>query len=311
MKKHLRLFIEGIVQGVGFRPHVYNLARSLGLSGYVLNDSRGVTIEAEAPEEVLKKFRDTLFSAPPRLADIQGVTEEFGDKLEFYKDFIIRKSMDLGGRKVLISPDIATCDDCLAEMRDPKDPRYRYPFINCTNCGPRFTIITDVPYDRRSTSMADFPMCEYCMGQYENPTDRRFHAQPVACPKCGPRLFLYDNEGTEICPAPGKVIEETSDLLKTGKILAIKGLGGYHLAADAENEKAVRTLRERKYREDKPFAVMAPDVKTIRRFCRITKSDEKLLKSYRSPIVILEKLPACPAAASVAPRAIEMTSFKR
>lgn len=298
---HLKLFIEGIVQGVGFRPQVYIMAKSFGLAGYVLNDSRGVTIEVEADKSALGEFRDHLIANPPKLSDIQRISEEMGDELEGYTDFVIRKSKDVGAKSVLISPDIATCEDCLREMRDPDDPRYKYPFINCTNCGPRLTIITDVPYDRKNTSMSSFPMCDYCRGQYEDPSDRRFHAQPVACPVCGPCMTLLDNRGNVLTEDSDKVISMSLDILKKGEIIAIKGLGGYHLAVDAKNEKAVSTLRKRKYREDKPFAIMTPNVDSVRKICNLSIEEENILKSYRSPIVVLKNLPENDMAESIAP----------
>ncbi|MCD4785594.1 MAG: carbamoyltransferase HypF [Candidatus Eremiobacteraeota bacterium] len=298
---HLKLFIEGIVQGVGFRPHVYNMAKSFGLAGYVLNDSRGVTIEVEAEKDTLCRFRDHLSANPPGLSDIQNISEEMSDELQGYTDFVIRKSRDVGAKTVLISPDIATCEDCIREMNDPADPRYKYPFINCTNCGPRLTIITDVPYDRKNTSMAGFPMCDYCRGQYEDPSDRRFHAQPVACPVCGPHITLLDNRGNVVTEDSDKVISSAVDILKKGGIIAIKGLGGYHLAVDAKNETAVSTLRKRKYREDKPFAIMAPDINSVRKICKFSMEEEKTLKFYRSPIVVLKNLPENDMAKSIAP----------
>jgi len=287
--KHLKLFIQGIVQGVGFRPHVYNLAASYGLHGYVLNDSRGVTIELEGDERKLAAFRDSLFNYPPRLADIQSFSEELTENIAGYQELVIEKSKDGGEKAVLVSPDVSICGDCIREMNDPADPRHRYPFINCTNCGPRFTIIKDVPYDRHNTSMSLFALCTMCKGQYEDPSDRRFHAQPVACPVCGPRLFLLDRNKNEICKNQDEIIDKTADLLKKGKIIAIKGLGGYHLAVDAQNEEAVSMLRKRKYREDKPFAVMAPDIETIKKFCRVNEEEKKILTSFRSPIVLLER----------------------
>lgn len=298
---HLKLFINGIVQGVGFRPHVYNMANSFGLKGYVLNDSRGVTIEAEAPEMNLRKFRETLISNPPPLAQIQSVTEEWGGELQNYPEFFIKKSSDTGSKTVLISPDIATCDDCLEEMGNPGDRRYDYPFINCTNCGPRFTIITDVPYDRHNTSMKDFPLCDFCRAQYEDPSNRRFHAQPVACPVCGPQIRLLDNRGEVVCENPVKALETATELLREGAIIAVKGLGGYHLSADAENENAVHELRCRKFREDKPFAVMFPNMESVERECHINEEESKLLKSRQAPIVLLKKRKKTNISPSVAP----------
>ncbi len=286
---------------MGFRPHVYNMAKSFGLKGYILNDSRGVTIEAEAPDMNLRKFRETLINNPPPLAQIQNVTEEWGGTLQDYPEFFIKKSNDSGSKTVLISPDIATCNDCLEEMRDPEDRRFAYPFINCTNCGPRFTIITDVPYDRHNTSMTDFPMCEFCKKQYEDPSNRRFHAQPVACPVCGPQIRLLDNRGKVVCNDPVKALETVTELLREGKIIAIKGLGGFHLSADAGNENAVHELRTRKFREDKPFAVMFPKMESVEKECCIDEEEAKLLKCRQSPIVLLKKRKKTGIAPSVAP----------
>lgn len=287
--KHLKLFIEGIVQGVGFRPHVYNMAKSFYLKGYVLNDSRGVTIETEAQETVLKEFRETLINNPPPLAQIQRATEEWSDELQEYADFLIKKSSDAGSKTVLISPDIAACSDCLREMNDPEDRRYNYPFINCTNCGPRFTIIRDVPYDRHNTSMTDFPLCDYCKAQYEDPSNRRFHAQPVACPLCGPSVKLLNNKSDVVEDDPQKIWDITVKLLKAGSIIAVKGLGGYHLSVDAKNENAVNKLRSRKFREDKPFAVMFPHMESVENECYVTEKEAELLKSRQAPIVLLRK----------------------
>jgi hydrogenase maturation protein HypF len=301
--RHLKLKITGIVQGVGFRPFVCNLARTLELNGYVLNDSKGVTVEIEGDEDKLRTFREKLPKSPPPLAEIHNIEEELSDELNGYTEFIIKSSADdyRGRKTVLISPDIATCGDCIDEMENPEDPRYNYPFINCTNCGPRFTIINSTPYDRKHTSMADFIMCEYCRNQYENPEDRRFHAQPLACPECGPGLTLYNNQGEELEVGSIDSVYTVVSLLKEGKIIAVKGLGGYHLAVDALNEEAVRKLRERKNRKEKPFAVMADNLDTIKKFCMVNDEDKALLTSTRRPIVILEKIMNSPIAPSVAP----------
>lgn len=301
MKKHLTLKIQGVVQGVGFRPHVFNMAKEFDLTGYILNDARGVTIEAEKDEGALITFKSHLLANPPRLADIQDYQWKITDNLEGYDDFVIKKSKPGGEKTVLISPDVAVCKDCLREMNDPQDRRYRYPFINCTNCGPRFTIITDVPYDRPSTSMKGFPMCDFCRSQYEDPANRRFHAQPVACPVCGPRVFLKDSQGREVVKDPDECITKAAELLKQGNIVAIKGLGGFHLAVDATNEDAVKTLRKRKYREDKPFAVMAPDVEAIEKHCFVNDDERNLLNSFKAPIVILKKKSNTGLAPPVAP----------
>ncbi len=279
--RSFRIRITGIVQGVGFRPHVYRLACEHGIRGWVLNSSNGVLIEAEGYAESLHDFTRRLVEEPPPLAviktcDVKEITPRG------FTDFTIRHSQNESEKGVMISPDIAVCQDCKREVTDPKDRRYRYPFTNCTNCGPRFTIIKDVPYDRDKTTMAPFPMCEDCRREYEDPGHRRFHAQPNACPVCGPRLYVLDSEGREVHRDP-------IELLKAGYILAVKGLGGFHLAADAKNCDAIRSLRERKKREAKPFAVMARDVEAARLYCHINPVEEQWLTSPSAPIVILER----------------------
>lgn len=296
--KRLKVLVKGIVQGVGFRPFVYNLAQGLGLKGWVLNDERGVQIEVEGEEGALEAFLEAVRENPPPLARIEeiSVTElpPFG-----YPSFEIRTSERSEERVVLISPDIATCDDCLKEVFDPKDRRYRYPFTNCTNCGPRFTIIRDVPYDRENTTMASFHMCPDCAREYHDPRDRRFHAQPNACPACGPRVELRDGEGRRV-EAEDPILEAIR-LLKEGKIVAVKGLGGYHLACNPFDEGAVSALRGRKYREDKPFAVMCKDLEAVKELCELPEGAEGLLLSKERPIVILPRRPGAKVAPSVAP----------
>jgi hydrogenase maturation protein HypF len=302
-----RLTVKGIVQGVGFRPFVYALAQHLHLAGFVRNDSRGVTIEIEGPAEALTQFRERLQREAPPLARIESVTVE-PLPLRQETTFVIAESRESSERAALISPDMATCSDCLRELCDPEDRRYRYPFINCTNCGPRFTIIQDVPYDREQTTMRVFAMCPACRAEYENPANRRFHAQPNACPQCGPqvRLELWA-EGELVLSASGAEVKETTPIeqvaqqLVRGAILAIKGLGGYHLACDALNAVAVQRLRRRKHREAKPFALMVPDLETARRLCFVSEGEAALLQSPRRPIVLLEQRPACPVAPEVAP----------
>lgn len=272
--------ISGIVQGVGFRPHVYRLATVYNLTGWVLNSSAGVFIEAEGEEKNLQEFARRLVEDAPPLAVIRNCSiEEI--KLQGFKSFTIRESESQGNREVMISPDMAICEDCKREVRDPADRRYTYPFINCTNCGPRFTIIKDIPYDRAKTTMAPFPMCPECQQEYEDPLHRRFHAQPNACPVCGPHTTLVDENGRAV-DIP------VVDLLKDGKIVAVKGLGGFHLAADATNIKAVKALRERKHRDAKPFAVMARDLEAARCYAHINSLEEKWLNSPQAPIVVLE-----------------------
>lgn len=274
--KHIRVY--GIVQGVGFRPFVYRLAREYNLNGWVLNTSSSVEIELEGEEKSIEAFINDLKIKKPPLAVIERIEIEDID-LNHFEDFIIKESKeDLGYQ--LISPDIAVCNDCLRELFDPKDRRYRYPFINCTNCGPRFTIIKDIPYDRNNTTMSRFKMCQDCEREYNDPMNRRFHAQPNACPVCGPKIWL---EGIEI----DDPIRETARLLKDGRIIAIKGLGGFHLSCDATNDKVVRTLRERKKRGYKPFAVMMKDVETVKEYCYLNPEEEKALTSPQAPIVLL------------------------
>ena len=290
--------IKGIVQGVGFRPFVFNLANSFHLTGYVLNDTRGVTIEVEGEKEVIERFIQRIRQQPPPQAEIFEIKDYITEPIG-YADFKIRDSQDTEEKFVPISPELATCSDCRKELFDPKDRRYRYPFINCTNCGPRFTIVKDIPYDRKKTTMSVFPMCGRCRSEYEDPTNRRFHAQPNACPECGPRLFFLDKHGVEM-PTPD-VVREACRLLKEGKILSIKGLGGYHLACDALNKKAVAELRSRKYREYKPFALMVKDLETAKSICIVNDKEASALTGPKRPVVLLRKKPDSPVAEDVAP----------
>lgn len=279
-----RLEISGIVQGVGFRPYVFRAARDRGLTGWVFNHAAGVTVEAEGEREEVEDFIAELRERPPYLAVVEEIAVSYlrpiGDA-----DFRIRESGG-GSRETLISPDMATCDDCLAEMRDPANRRYRYAFTNCTNCGPRFTIIKSLPYDRPYTTMDGFPMCGDCRREYEDPLDRRFHAQPVACPECGPRLIFTDAAGREL---PGDPLELAQAALSQGKILAVKGLGGFHLCCDAHNDAAVRELRRRKVRWDRPFALMMPDTAAVREYCLLGAEEERLLTGPRRPILLLKR----------------------
>ncbi|HWB70754.1 MAG TPA: carbamoyltransferase HypF, partial [Egibacteraceae bacterium] len=292
-----RIRVEGIVQGVGFRPFVHLLATRLGLGGLVGNDARGVFIEVEGDQPTIDRFLVALRAEAPPLAVVEHVAAE-AVPARGERGFTIVDSETGGQRQVLISPDTATCADCLRELFDPTDRRYRYPFVNCTNCGPRFTIIRDVPYDRPQTTMAGFPLCRDCAREYHDPTDRRFHAQPVCCPACGPTLRLTDAGGSD---RPGDPIGVTADLLRAGRVLAIKGLGGYHLAADAECQPAVLALRSRKHREDKPFAVMVADAAQARRLCAVDVTEERLLTSARRPIVLLRRRPEAAVAEALAP----------
>jgi hydrogenase maturation protein HypF len=294
----VRIEIRGIVQGVGFRPFVYNLAQKCHLRGYVLNDTDGVEVEAEGSKPDLDRFLHGIrSSAPPQSRIVEMKVLKIAP--QGYPDFTIRESKKKDTRTVLVSPDLATCPDCLNELFDPEDRRFNYPFLNCTNCGPRLTIIQDTPYDRRKTTMSAFKMCEDCSQEYLNPLNRRFHAQPNACPVCGPRLTLTDNQGGRLSTTDQ--ISTTIELLKKGYIIAIKGIGGYHLACDATNNKAVSVLRKRKYREDKPFALMAKDLETIRRFCHLNPSEVELLQTIQRPIVLLKKKKVNLIAPEVAP----------
>ncbi len=302
-----RFKVTGVVQGVGFRPFVYGLATELGLRGWVINTSSGVVIEVEGPPEALEVFaRDLVAKAPP-VAHIEGVQRE-PIPPNGWERFEIRESRAEAGY-VLISPDIATCPECLRELFDPHDRRYRYPFTNCTNCGPRFTIIADVPYDRPLTTMAAFRMCPECQAEYDDPLNRRFHAQPNACPVCGPRVWLAPASAEDAGaltppagdPANPQTLSEAARLLREGAILAIKGLGGFHLACDATNAEAVRTLRERKRRPAKPLAVMMASLDEVRRHCEVTPEEEALLTSRQCPIVLLEWKRESTVADEVAP----------
>jgi hydrogenase maturation protein HypF len=298
MSERRHITVEGIVQGVGFRPFVYGLAVKNGLAGFVLNDTAGVTIELEGEPPAMENFLAHLREQPPPLARIENVDCQIippkGESV-----FNIVGSQGEEERSVLISPDTPTCDDCLKELFDPADRRYRYPFINCTNCGPRFTIIKDVPYDRERTTMGHFQMCGDCAREFHDPADRRFHAQPNACPQCGPRVRLLDNTGHEILD--GDPISHAGQLLRQGAVLAVKGLGGYHLACNALDHDAVRRLRARKHREEKPFALMARDLGAVRQLCFVTDEDEALLCSRERPIVLLRKRDRIQIAEAVAP----------
>jgi len=277
--------VRGIVQGVGFRPFVYGLAVKHNLKGWVYNTSEDVRIEVEGEAEAIKQFERELETKTPPLAHIENITIEYHPP-RGYKNFEIRQSQAQEGKYQLISPDVATCQACLGELLNPEDRRYRYPFTNCTNCGPRFTIIEDMPYDRPKTTMRYFQMCPQCQAEYDNPLDRRFHAQPNACPKCGPQVELVDNRGKLVTKS--NPIAAASQLLKEGKIVAIKGLGGFLLACDATNDTAVKTLRQRKKRSSKPFAIMVTDVDEAKRHCYVSPEEEKLLTSPQSPIVLMK-----------------------
>ncbi len=293
-----RISVRGIVQGVGFRPFVYRLAVKHNLKGYVYNTSEDVKIEVEGELEAIKQFQLELGIEAPPLAHIEGIAITHHPPIG-YKNFEIRHSIAEEGKYQLISPDIATCQACLSELLNPSDRRYRYPFTNCINCGPRFTIIEDIPYDRPETTMRYFQMCPQCQAEYENPLDRRFHAQPNACPKCGPKVELVDNQGKRV--AGSDVLASASQLLKRGKIVAVKGLGGFLLACDASDEAAVKTLRERKRRPSKPFAIMVNNVNEIKKHCYVSPEEEELLTCPQSPIVLMKWKAGSSVSREVAP----------
>jgi len=294
--------VEGIVQGVGFRPFVYTLATGLGLAGFVGNDADGVFAEVEGPSAAVSTFLLALERDAPPLARIERVAATPMPPAGA-GSFAIIASGPAGLRRTLVSADTATCADCLRELADPADRRFGYPFINCTNCGPRFTIVRDVPYDRPLTTMADFAMCELCAAEYGDPADRRFHAQPTCCPACGPRLAVLDPAGAVRAgqALPADPLAAAADLLRRGLIVAVKGLGGYHLAADAANEKAVAELRARKHREDKPFAVLVADLVAARQLGEVSPAAAGLLTSSARPIVLLTRRPGAAVAAATAP----------
>ncbi|GGO78535.1 carbamoyltransferase [Nonomuraea cavernae] len=292
-----RIRVEGIVQGVGFRPFVHALASRYGLAGLVGNDATGVFIEAEGPPAAVTALVEAVRERAPALAVVERVSVSEVAPTGA-RGFEIAPSVAGGTRRTLVPADVATCDDCLAELFDPADRRYRYPFVNCTNCGPRFTIITGMPYDRGSTTMAGFPLCPECAAEYRDPGDRRFHAQPVCCPACGPALTLRTADGARL---PGDPVAVATAWLAGGAVVAVKGLGGYHLAADAADETAVATLRARKRRADKAFAVMAADLAAARELCEVDDASAALLTGPRRPIVLLPRRAGAPVAPSVVP----------
>ncbi len=296
----LKIVIRGAVQGVGFRPFVYRLATELQLTGWVLNSAQGVFIEVEGATEQLEEFLRRLPRERPPRAFIQSLEHSWLDPVG-YTHFEIRHSDESGQKSAFILPDIATCPDCLGEIFDPNDRRYRYPFTNCTNCGPRFSIIEALPYDRPNTTMKHFAMCRECQAEYENPTDRRFHAQPNACPTCGPHLELWDRQGAVIA-THDEALRQAAEAIRSGQIVAMKGLGGFHLVCDACNDQAVQELRRRKHREEKPFALMYPSLELIKAHCEVSELEERLLTSPEAPIVLLRRQ-ASPGPYTVPPQA--------
>jgi len=280
----LKINIKGIVQGVGFRPFVYSVAKINGLTGWVRNSSKGVEIEIFGEPAGVERFLEEIKNFPPPLSRIDNFTSmEISNK--HYEDFSIVESITQDGEFLPISPDYSICADCLNELFSPQDHRFRYPFINCTNCGPRFTIIKDIPYDRPFTTMSPFKMCDFCRAEYKNPFDRRYHAQPVACQDCGPQVSLIIKD--QVKAIGDEAIHKAQEMIKGGKILAIKGLGGYHLACDATNYTAVDELRSRKKRSDKPFALMAFSEEIIQNYCHISQEESRLIHSKERPIVLL------------------------
>ncbi|MCA1593375.1 MAG: carbamoyltransferase HypF [Acidobacteria bacterium] len=286
----VQILVRGLVQGVGFRPYIFALASQRALRGQVLNNTRGVLIDVEGDDSAIEQFINEITSNPPPLSQIESIQRHDVLDAAHYQDFRIVESTADGERLTPISADIATCADCLKELFDPEDRRYRYPFINCTNCGPRFTIIEGIPYDRAQTTMRDFEMCAECRTEYENPLDRRFHAEPTACAQCGPRLSLRNASGRAVELATGtEITVHVRRLLASGQIVVIKGIGGFHLACDALNGETVERLRQRKYREDKPFALMAKSVEIVREYASVSEAEEALLNSERRPVVLLKK----------------------
>lgn len=294
-----KITVHGIVQGVGFRPFVYRLARENNLGGFVTNTPDGVVVEAEGEGADLAAFFEGLTREAPPLARIEKV-ERVELPVLGEKQFRVESTVDRGRVHTLISPDMALCDDCLAELRDPADRRFGYPFINCTNCGPRYTIVRHIPYDRVNTSMRDFIMCPACQAEYDDPASRRFHAQPNCCPDCGPQLTLHDAAGQLLC-RDGAAISRAGEALTAGLIVAVKGLGGFHLAVDAKNEEAVARLRARKGREAKPLAVMVPDAAAARQLCDLSAEEMRALASQQRPIVLARQRAGHGLARNVAP----------
>ncbi|OHE82860.1 MAG: carbamoyltransferase HypF [Verrucomicrobia bacterium GWF2_62_7] len=297
----LRVTIRGAVQGVGFRPFVFRLAEELELTGWVNNSAQGVFIEVEGRRDQLQSFLLRIPREKPPRAFIQSLESSWLDRVGYTK-FEIRESVAAGAKTALILPDIATCPECLREIFDPANRRHRYPFTNCTHCGPRFSIIESLPYDRPNTTMNRFAMCEACRAEYEDPLDRRFHAQPNACPSCGPQLELWDRAGQVLFRRDG-ALKQAAHAIRRGEIVAVKGLGGFHLLVDARNEGAVCRLRELKHREEKPFALMMPSLAAAQALCEVFETEERLLTSPESPIVLLRRHEdAGGVAEAVAPR---------
>src|SRR2546430_13145213 len=295
-RQTVEIRVRGTVQGVGFRPTVWRLACDEGLVGEVLNDGFGVLIRTTGPSGAISQFLTRLHTEAPPLSQIEGVEMQVLSLLA-YEGFRIAESIS-GENCTRVTPDAAICQACRAEVLDPTERRYGYPFANCTHCGPRFSIVKEVPYDRVNTTMADFPMCAACNSEYLQPADRRFHAQPIACPTCGPSIWLEEIEtgAARAHATTSTPLDSVIELLKNGAVVAIRGLGGFHLACDATNADAVQRLRQRKHRYGKPFAIMARDLDVIRRYCNLSPAEADLLQSSEAPILLLaadgpEKLP--------------------
>ena len=297
--KCIKITVNGVVQGVGFRPFVYRIAHKYGLKGYVKNlGDAGVEIVVEGKEKYIKNFEEDLKLRAPPLARVQEINEEILPLRGFEKFIIEESSKSYGGGESIIPPDVAICEDCLRELFTPTDRRYMYPFIVCTNCGPRFSIIESLPYDRENTSMDEFPMCDECRREYENPLDRRYHAEPICCDKCGPHYILLDKDNN---PISGDPLKETAHLIDKGYIVAIKGIGGFHMACDARNGDSVRELRRRIGRREQPFAIMAKDMETVEKFAIVEEEEKGEMESYRRPITLLQKKSPFPLPESLAP----------
>jgi len=285
--RKLKIVIRGVVQGVGFRPFIFRLAKELNVNGWIINSSQGVFIEAEAERKTLEQFLNKIESDRPKNSYIQSFEHTWLDA-EGFTDFEIRESLEAGSKTALVLPDISTCNDCLEEIFDPKNRRYLYPFTNCTNCGPRFSIIADLPYDRYNTTMGEFEMCPECRTEYTDPLNRRFHAEPTACPECGPQITLTDNRGN-ILSEKHEAVHAAAEAIKKGSIIALKGIGGYQLLCDASNSDTVNTLRQRKRRSEKPFALMFPGTDTVIAECEVSDPEYRLLTSVEAPIVLLKR----------------------
>jgi len=283
----VKIVIRGVVQGVGFRPFIYRLAKELNVNGWIINSSQGVFIEAEAERKILEQFLSKIETDRPKNSYIQSFEHTWLDA-EGFVNFEIRESLDAGSKTALVLPDISTCNDCLEEIFDPQNRRYLYPFTNCTNCGPRFSIIADLPYDRPNTTMGEFLMCEKCRVEYTDPLNRRFHAEPTACPECGPQVTLTDNRENVLFEKHEAVLAAVA-AIKKGSIIALKGIGGYQLICDASNPDAVKTLRQRKRRSEKPFALMFPDAASVIAECELSDAEHRLLTSVEAPIVLLKR----------------------